>query len=109
MFLSSFLSLLHASGFEFDKLVKDNIFKSLKIFLKGFFSDMEAKSDEAQLRTFLKVISSVFSIVGPSLDILDELWKFFSQIPRLNSSCRLKAMTLEGSTSIPGSSSAWLS
>ena len=75
MFLSSFLSLLHASGFEFDKQVKDNIFKSLKIFLKGFFSDMEAKSDEAQLRTFLKVISSVFSIVGPSSDVLDLLGK----------------------------------
>ena len=108
MFLSSFLSLLHASGFPFDKPVKDSIFKTLKKILKAFFSSMEVDSDEAKIRTFLTVVSSVFSVVGPSLDILDELWKFFSQIPRLNSSCRLKAMTLEGSTSIPSSSSAWL-
>jgi len=109
MFLSSFLSLLHASGFEFTKPVKDAIFRSLKLMLKTFLSKMEVECDEAKLRTFLKVLSSVFSFIGPSLDILDELWKFFSQIPRLNSSCRLKAMTLEGSTSIPASSSAWLS
>eukprot|EP00092_Neocalanus_flemingeri_P021533 GFUD01023355.1.p1 GENE.GFUD01023355.1~~GFUD01023355.1.p1 ORF type:complete len:1140 (-),score=265.99 GFUD01023355.1:67-3486(-) len=109
MFLSSFLSLLHASGYVFDKPVKDSIFKSLKKILKSFLTEMEAKYEEAKLRTFLCVISSVFSIIGPSLDVLDELWKFFSQIPRLNNSCRLKAMTLEGSTSIPSSSSSWLS
>ena len=63
------MSLLYESGFEFDKQVKDNIF------LKVVFSDMEAKSDESQLRTFLKVISSVFSIVGPSSDVLDLLGK----------------------------------
>jgi len=63
MFLSSFLSLLYASGFEFNKPVKDAIFKSLKLTLKTFLSNMEVDCDEGKLRTFLKVLGSVFSFI----------------------------------------------
>ena len=108
MLLSSLLSLLNASGFAFDKPMKDKIFKSIKVTLKAFLGTMELDCNESKLRTFLAVHSSVFCIIGPSLDILDELWKFFSQISRLNSACRLKVMTMEGSTSIPATSTAWL-
>ena len=57
---------------------------------------------------FLNVMVNVSNKIGPSLKILSELWKYFSQIPSINSSCRLKSMTLDGSTSIPTTTSSWL-
>ena len=56
----------------------------------------------------MKFLQSIVSKTGPSLDILSELWKYFSQPSAINSSCRLKTMTLDGTTSIPSSSTSWL-
>ena len=104
MLLSSLMSVLGSFHETNGKNQAQTFFRKLT---KQFFSDYGQKLSESRLRMFLNVMVNVTDKIGPSLDILSELWKFFSQITSINSSCRLKTMTLEGSTSIPATTSSW--
>ena len=105
MLLSSLTSILGPFHEANDKNQAQSFYRKLT---KQFFADSSQRPSESKLRMFLNVMVNVSSKIGPSLDILSELWKFFSQITSINSSCRLKTMTLEGSTSIPATTSSWL-
>ena len=106
MFISSLVTLLDSYNFIED--FKIQIQNYAKKATKQFLNEVNQKPAEAKLRMFLKFLQSIVSKTGPSLDILSELWKYFSQPSAINSSCRLKTMTLDGTTSIPSSSTSWL-
>ena len=109
MFLTSLVSLMASvKELQESSSVLTNFQNYLKRSTKKFLSNTDQRPSEAKLRTFLKMLLHVTSKIGPSLDILSETWKFFSQTTSMNSSCRLKTMTLEGSTSIPATTTAWL-
>ena len=106
MLLSSLVSVLGPLYQETnEKLLAQTFFRKLT---KKFFADSSKKLSEENIRMFLNVMVNVSNKIGPSLEILSELWKYFSQIPSINSSCRLKSMTLDGSISIPTTTSSWL-
>ena len=108
MFVSSFVTLLHSSDLQVDDNDRASIHRFIKKISKSFLKEIQRSPDELRLRTFLTVLRHVGSKIGPSLDVLTDLWKYFSSESTINNSCRLKTMTLDGQTSIPVSSSAWL-
>ena len=108
MFLSSLVSLLHSSDLQLDATDQVSTCKFNKKIFKNVLKEIQSSPDELKLRTFLTVVRHVSDKTGPSLDILTDLWKYFSSELTINNSCRLKSMTLDGQTSIPASSTAWL-
>ena len=96
--VSSLVHLMKASGQKTEQQFKDCIKVSRK-FLKMTFASLEAEPSEERLRLVVEFSLSLQSATGPSLDIMEEMWKFFSSSQRLNSACRLNKMTLVGTTS----------
>ena len=106
-FLSSIVTLLHSSQ-SLTEDSKQPIQNFVKKVVKNSLSEVTVKPEESRLRLFLRSLQIIMDKIGPSLEIISELWKHFSQITVINSSCRLKDMTLIGTTSIPSSSAKWL-
>ena len=44
----------------------------------------------------------------PTLDLVSDIWKIFSKASMLNSTFRLKTMTMDGAACLPKSPSLWL-
>ena len=105
MLLSSLVTILHTSSLQIDPTALHLYIKKIS---RLFLSETQRSTDELNLRKFLTVMKEVNSRLGPSLDLIVELWKHFSSETAINSSCRLKTMTLDGQTSIPATSSDWL-
>ena len=107
-FLNSVVTLLHTSEAAVSEEARQQIHNFVRKVVKNVLSESTVKPEESRFRLFMKSLQKITEKIGPSLDILSELWKHFSQITVINSSCRLKDMTLIGTTSIPSSSLSWL-
>ena len=105
MLLSSLVTVLHSSSLQIDPTELQLYIKKMS---RSFLSEIQRSPDELKLRKFLTVLKHVNTKVESSLELIVDLWKHFSSETAINSSCRLKSMTLDGQTSIPASSSAWL-
>ena len=102
MLLSSLATILHNSSLHIDPKALHHYIKKIS----GLF--LSESADELKLRKFLTVMKQVNIRLEPSRDLIVDLWKHFSTETAINSSCRLKTMTLDDQTSIPASSSSWL-
>ena len=105
MLLSSLVTVIHSSSLQIDPT---HLHRYLRSISRSFLSGIQRSPDELRLRKFLTVLKHINTRVDPSLDLIVALWNHFSSETVINSSCRLKTMTLDGQTIIPASSSSWL-
>ena len=83
--------------------------KTLRQRLRPLFKKMETAFDEEHLRAVLQIVLSIADSSPPSLDLVSDIWKIFSKANILNSTFRLKTMTMDGAACLPKSPSLWLS
>ena len=82
--------------------------KTLRQKLRPLVKKMETSFDEEHLRSVLQIVSTIADRSAPSLDLVSDIWKIFSKASMLNSTFRLKTMTMDGAACLPKSPSLWL-